>query len=198
MYDFSVHKKRAKKLGLLVFTDEYKDELKNRKLLAKNSQESQGPDNLFCCQEPECKRKFRKENQLRVHIKNYHKESANQIGVCSDISNLAYQHKDGLLLRRDTGSVSFNMSTLNTLRNSTFAQSEKHKGKITKRKKKGVKETKRAKKSRNYDEIHIDESVIKNEITDAGPIPVAIYRTPNFEHTEQADTFFISYVDSKY
>lgn len=40
----------------------------------------------------------------------------------------------------------------------------------------------------------IDETVVENGTPDAGPIPipVAIYRTPNFEHAEQVDTFVIS------
>lgn len=173
IYDFSIHKRRAKDIGLFVFTEEYKEELKTKQLLAASaaansasttpitlntsddafpgftSRESsllsttlpttplstmfntsmntssnillsstpqpipqplqpsepgfvyvgalkvQLIDNLFHCPEPGCNKNFRKENHLQIHVKHYHEELAKLLGVCPNMSDLAYQRTVG-------------------------------------------------------------------------------------------------------
>lgn len=140
-YDFSLHKKRAKDMGLCVFTDAYKKELNNRKSLATKAQEIQLMDNLFCCPEAGCNKKFRKENQLQIHIRHSHNELAEQLGLCAGVSDEEYQHI--------------------------------------------VNEP-------------VQQSIPKIEIPAAGRLPAAVYSTSNPEYADQFDTFYISYVDSKY
>ncbi|XP_037047782.1 uncharacterized protein LOC119082366 [Bradysia coprophila] len=178
IYDFSIHKRRAKDIGLFVFTDEYKEELKNKQLLAAStaataassitplllntsddafqgfsSKESsflsstlpstplssigslnasaipstpqsipllqphppppplpptdpgyvyvgalkvQLIDNLFHCPEATCNKNFRKENHLQIHVKHYHLDLAKLLGVCPNMSDLAYQRTVGM------------------------------------------------------------------------------------------------------
>ncbi len=182
IYDFSIHKRRAKDIGLFVFTEEYKEELKNKQLLAAStaannaattplalntsddafpgfsSKESsflsstlpttplsslantsmnatstsmiavpstphsiplmqpqlpslppsdpgfvyvgalkvQLIDNLFHCPEQTCNKNFRKENHLQIHVKHYHEDLAKLLGVCPNMSDLAYQRTVGM------------------------------------------------------------------------------------------------------
>lgn len=171
IYDFSIHKRRAKDIGLFVFTEEYKEELKNKQLLAASAAASNAPttpkalnasddafpgfsskessllsttlpttplstivntsisthmllsstpqsippkpqpsepgfvyvgalkvqliDNLFHCPETGCNKNFRKENHLQIHVKHYHEELAKLLGVCPNMSDLAYQRTVG-------------------------------------------------------------------------------------------------------
>lgn len=177
IYDFSIHKRRAKDIGLFVFTDEYKEELKNKQLLAASNAantstttsmalntsddafpgfsskdssflsttlpstplstltstsmnittsmtlspaiphstplpQPQPPtdpgfvyvgalkvqliDNLFHCPDVTCNKNFRKENHLQIHVKHYHEDLAKLLGVCPNMSDLAYQRTVGL------------------------------------------------------------------------------------------------------
>lgn len=178
IYDFSIHKRRAKDIGLFVFTDEYKEELKNKQLLAASNaantavttplalntsddafigfspkdssflspalpstplsslvntsinvttntvatstphsitpsqlplQQPSEPgyvyvgglkvqliDNLFHCPEKTCNKNFRKENHLQIHVKHYHEDLAKLLGVCPNMSDLAYQRTVGM------------------------------------------------------------------------------------------------------
>lgn len=177
IYDFSIHKRRAKDIGLFVFTDEYKEELKNKQLLAAtnaansasatpiglNTSDDAFPgfspkessflsttlpstplsslanasintstntmmpstpqsippplpqqppsepgfvyvgalkvqliDNLFHCPEVTCNKNFRKENHLQIHVKHYHEDLAKMLGVCPNMSDLAYQRTVGM------------------------------------------------------------------------------------------------------
>lgn len=188
IYDFSIHKRRAKDIGLFVFTDEYKEELKNKQLLAASNaavntsvstpgtaalalntsddafpgfsskessflspalpntplsslnntsmnltpnvtalstpqsvplpqpQPQQQPplppaepgyvyvgalkvqlvDNLFHCPEATCNKNFRKENHLQIHVKHYHEDLAKLLGVCPNMTDLAYQRTIGM------------------------------------------------------------------------------------------------------
>lgn len=178
IYDFSIHKRRAKDIGLFVFTDEYKEELKNKQLLAAtttaansaattpltlNTSDDAFPgfspkessflsttlpstplsslasvsintstntilpstplsvlpplpqlppsepgfvyvgalkvqliDNLFHCPEETCNKNFRKENHLQIHVKHYHEDLAKLLGVCPNMSDLAYQRTVGM------------------------------------------------------------------------------------------------------
>lgn len=175
IYDFSIHKRRAKDIGLFVFTDEYKEELKNKQLLAAtnaansaalsttplllNTSDDAFPgfsskdssflsstlpssplstlgsltaipstpqsipllqpqpplappsdpgfvyvgalkvqliDNLFHCPEATCNKNFRKENHLQIHVKHYHEDLAKLLGVCPNMSDLAYQRTVGM------------------------------------------------------------------------------------------------------
>lgn len=179
IYDFSIHKRRAKDIGLFVFTDEYKEELKNKQLLAASTAannavttpmalntsddafpgfspkessflastlpstpltslanasmnttinmtpsstpqplipqfmpQQQPPidpgfvyvgglkvqliDNLFHCPEETCNKNFRKENHLQIHVKHYHEDLAKLLGVCPNMSDLAYQRTVGM------------------------------------------------------------------------------------------------------
>lgn len=47
-------------------------------------------DNLFRCPKENCNKNFRKENHLQIHIKHYHKELSAQLGVCPNMTELAY------------------------------------------------------------------------------------------------------------
>lgn len=178
IYDFSIHKRRAKDIGLFVFTDEYKEELKNKQLLAASVAASTTPltlntsddafpgfspkessfistslmtsplsslvstsmnastnmlvsstpqplppqsvpllqqqppsdpgfvyvgalkvqliDNLFHCPDEACNKNFRKENHLQIHVKHYHLDLAKSLGVCPNMSDLAYQRTVGM------------------------------------------------------------------------------------------------------
>lgn len=179
IYDFSIHKRRAKDIGLFVFTDEYKEELKNKQLLAASTAASAASsttplllntsddafqgfsskessflsstlpstpltslgslntsaipttpqsipllqpqlplppppppsdpgfvyvgalkvqliDNLFHCPEETCNKNFRKENHLQIHVKHYHEDLAKLLGVCPNMSDLAYQRTVGM------------------------------------------------------------------------------------------------------
>lgn len=162
-YDFGIHKRRAKELGLYIFTDGYKDELKNRKLLAAKTQEIQLLDHLFCCPEPGCNKKFRKEYQLQAHNKHYHVVLTNQHESDSDTESETEhqqceydQPMEELILKDENMDPEWDLDI------------------------------------QHIDDDHIGEIIPNNEIPDAGPVPVAIYKTSNF------DTFVISHVDSKY
>lgn len=52
-------------------------------------------DNLFHCPETGCNKNFRKENHLQIHVKHYHEELAKLLGVCPNMSDLAYQRTVG-------------------------------------------------------------------------------------------------------
>lgn len=47
-------------------------------------------DNLFRCPDETCNKNFRKENHLQIHIKHYHEDLAKLMGVCPNMSELAY------------------------------------------------------------------------------------------------------------
>lgn len=99
MYDFGLHKKRAKELGLCRFTDEYKQSLVPTPLVAEpvllNTEINIGSvkvkiiDNLLQCPEADCLKTFRKENHLQIHIKHYHKELAKGLGEIPNMQDLA-------------------------------------------------------------------------------------------------------------
>lgn len=111
-YDFCLHKKRAKTIGLLTYTDDYKQAL-SMDMKSPNASlgsiggtpNTPGPgmssgevyigslkvkvqDNLYLC--PDCDKTFRKENHLQIHIKHYHEKTAELLGVCPNMQDLAY------------------------------------------------------------------------------------------------------------
>lgn len=109
IYDFCLHKKRAKEMGLLTYTEDYKSFFTAEQAIAlaaasgAASQRTLGNatgevyvgslkvkvlDNLYLC--PDCDKTFRKENHLQIHIKHYHKETATLLGVCPNMQDLAY------------------------------------------------------------------------------------------------------------
>ncbi|KAG4066483.1 hypothetical protein HA402_007119 [Bradysia odoriphaga] len=100
IYDFSIHKRRAKDIGLFSVpllqphlpppppTDPgyvYVGALKVQLI-----------DNLFHCPETTCNKNFRKENHLQIHVKHYHEDLAKLLGVCPNMSDLAYQRTVGM------------------------------------------------------------------------------------------------------
>uniref|UniRef100_A0A182LSN2 MBD domain-containing protein n=1 Tax=Anopheles culicifacies TaxID=139723 RepID=A0A182LSN2_9DIPT len=97
-YDFGLHMKRAKQLGCIHYTQEYKDSFlpkpANEPLLL-NTEVNIGSvkvkiiDNLFQCPEADCLKTFRKENHLQIHIKHYHKELAKGLGDIPCMQDLA-------------------------------------------------------------------------------------------------------------
>lgn len=109
-YDFCLHKKRAKAIGLLTYTEDYKQalslELKSPSAsIVAGASGTPGPgmttgevyigslkvkvqDNLYLC--PDCDKTFRKENHLQIHIKHYHEKTAELLGVCPNMQDLAY------------------------------------------------------------------------------------------------------------
>lgn len=159
VYDFSIHKRRAKDLGLFVFTADYKVAMQQKQAqliqnLAEQRQttpvldllntsnisseevfigfpptavaggigaeldDSYQPqqqqqaqlddgcvyvgslkvrlvDNLFHCPEAACNKNFRKESHLQIHVKHYHEELASLMGVCLNMSDLAYIRTNG-------------------------------------------------------------------------------------------------------
>lgn len=160
VYDFSIHKRRAKDLGLFVFTDEYKEamQLKQQQMLQNLAEQKQNTsfsdslnlsnvssdhevfigfpptavagyapepeielisqpqamdaeleegfvyvgslkvqlvDNLFRCPDATCNKNFRKESHLQIHVKHYHEELAKLMGVCLNMSDLAYIRTTG-------------------------------------------------------------------------------------------------------
>ncbi|XP_055536145.1 uncharacterized protein LOC129724892 [Wyeomyia smithii] len=99
VYDFGLHKKRAKELGFCHYTKEYKESLipqpiKTEPVLL-NTEVNIGSvkvkiiDNLFQCPELNCLKTFRKENHLQIHIKHYHKELAKGLGEIPNMQDLA-------------------------------------------------------------------------------------------------------------
>ncbi|XP_058459469.1 uncharacterized protein LOC131435506 [Malaya genurostris] len=99
VYDFGLHKKRAKELGFCHYTKEYKESLiaptiKTEPVLL-NTEINIGSvkvkiiDNLLQCPEPDCLKTFRKENHLQIHIKHYHKELAKGLGEIPNMQDLA-------------------------------------------------------------------------------------------------------------
>lgn len=109
IYDFCLHKKRAKEVGLVAFTDDFKDSqslknvrvnnfsytpLLNTKKMQCDDEVFIGAlkvkrvDNLFIC--PDCEKSFRKENHLQIHIKHYHFKTAERLGVVPNMQDLAY------------------------------------------------------------------------------------------------------------
>lgn len=153
VYDFSIHKRRAKDIGVYVYTNDYvppiipkpdyskvdvstpttsdlSQELKQEPFTGFSPLEStlsspaastlkpeiatpltpmipshppleegyiyvgalkvQIVDNLFRCPQEGCNKNFRKENHLQIHIKHYHKELSAQLGVCPNMTELAY------------------------------------------------------------------------------------------------------------
>ncbi|XP_053683737.1 PHD finger protein 20-like protein 1 [Sabethes cyaneus] len=99
VYDFGLHKKRAKELGFCHYTKEYKESLipqpiKTEPVLL-NTEVNIGSvkvkiiDNLLQCPELECLKTFRKENHLQIHIKHYHKELAKGLGEIPNMQDLA-------------------------------------------------------------------------------------------------------------
>lgn len=121
LYDFSLHKKRAKELNLTKYSEDYfaaehiqlsgsKVPLKTSTIIEptalnesdvsmKNEKDDfvmMGSikvniiDNLFHCPEEGCGKNFRKENHLQIHIKHYHKELSEGLGVCPNMQDLAY------------------------------------------------------------------------------------------------------------
>ncbi|XP_058831300.1 uncharacterized protein LOC131689929 [Topomyia yanbarensis] len=99
MYDFGLHKKRAKELGFCHYTKEYKESLISPKIKTEpvllNTEINIGSvkvkiiDNLLQCPEPYCLKTFRKENHLQIHIKHYHKELAKGLGEIPNMQDLA-------------------------------------------------------------------------------------------------------------
>ncbi|XP_063700645.1 uncharacterized protein LOC134830957 [Culicoides brevitarsis] len=112
-YDFCLHKKRAKAIGLLTYTEDYKQALSLDMKSPNVSLSSIGgtpgtpglggmgtgevfigslkvkvQDNLYLC--PDCDKTFRKENHLQIHIKHYHEKTAELLGVCPNMQDLAY------------------------------------------------------------------------------------------------------------
>lgn len=47
-------------------------------------------DNLFQCPKDGCNKSFRKENHLQIHVKHYHRDLAEQLGACPNMTELAY------------------------------------------------------------------------------------------------------------
>lgn len=47
-------------------------------------------DNLFQCPKEGCNKSFRKENHLQIHVKHYHRDLAEQLGACPNMTELAY------------------------------------------------------------------------------------------------------------
>lgn len=191
--DFGTHVKRAKDLGLYILTDEYKEELENRKLLAAKALE----ENLFYCPECGCNKKFRKEKQLRIHIRNSHDELANKLGICIDISDEEDEHIDDqpteeLILKNE-------ISDSDTESETEYQDDQPMEELILKNENS---DTESDLENQHIDDDHLDEMIPKNEIADADALrvasPVAIYQKSSPKYTEQVDTFFISYVDTKY
>uniref|UniRef100_A0A336LWK1 CSON006578 protein n=1 Tax=Culicoides sonorensis TaxID=179676 RepID=A0A336LWK1_CULSO len=112
-YDFCLHKKRAKAIGLLTYTEDYKQALSlemkspNASLASIGTPGTPGglnalgngevyigslkvtvKDHLYLC--PDCDKTFRKENHLQIHIKHYHEKTAELLGVCPNMQDLAY------------------------------------------------------------------------------------------------------------
>ena len=46
-------------------------------------------NNLYECPEESCKKTFRNQNHLQIHIKHYHREMAKDLGVCPNMTDLA-------------------------------------------------------------------------------------------------------------
>ncbi|XP_062564376.1 uncharacterized protein LOC134227114 [Armigeres subalbatus] len=99
VYDFGLHKKRAKDLGFCHYTQEYKDAYLPLPVPAEpvllNTEINIGSvkvkiiDNLLQCPEEDCLKTFRKENHLQIHIKHYHKELAKGLGEIPNMQDLA-------------------------------------------------------------------------------------------------------------
>lgn len=121
-FDFSLHKKRAKELGLSKYSPDYfaseHIQLATSKKNAASTPIIEAPiinetldsslnvttvdfvmigslkvqiiDNLFRCPEISCEKSFRKENHLQIHVKHYHKDIAENLGVCPNMQDLAY------------------------------------------------------------------------------------------------------------
>lgn len=126
IYDFSLHKRRAKEMGLWKYSADYfavahiqlekkslkKSSEKNKlneqtipssqvegdvgnvdpvdNFIMIGSVKVQIIDNLFRCPDEKCNKNFRKENHLQIHIKHYHKELGKMLGVCPNMTDLAY------------------------------------------------------------------------------------------------------------
>uniref|UniRef100_A0A182WC62 MBD domain-containing protein n=1 Tax=Anopheles minimus TaxID=112268 RepID=A0A182WC62_9DIPT len=97
-YDFGLHMKRAKQLGCIHYTQEYRDSFFPKPIqepLLLNTEVNIGSvkvkiiDNLFQCPEEDCLKTFRKENHLQIHIKHYHKELAKGLGDIPNMQDLA-------------------------------------------------------------------------------------------------------------
>lgn len=99
VFDFGLHKKRAKELGFCHYTQEYKDSLLPPPVPVEpvllNTEINIGSvkvkiiDNLLQCPEEDCLKTFRKENHLQIHIKHYHKELAKGLGEIPNMQDLA-------------------------------------------------------------------------------------------------------------
>lgn len=59
-------------------------------------------DNLFRCPQEGCNKNFRKENHLQIHIKHYHKELSALLGVCPNMTELAYFRTMGTPIEETT------------------------------------------------------------------------------------------------
>lgn len=119
VYDFALHKRRAKELRLCSFTADYlailsqksiktvadpatpkadgtpntsvSDQLANPDdFIMVGSLKVQIIENLFRCPQEGCLKNFRKENHLQIHIKHYHEDLAKLLGVCPNMTDLAY------------------------------------------------------------------------------------------------------------
>ncbi|XP_031623843.1 PHD finger protein 20-like protein 1 [Contarinia nasturtii] len=149
IYDFSIHKRRAKDVGVYVFTNDYVPPVipkpssdfkldssldssfqqepftgftpneSTSTILSKITKEIKAEtstpiktepntsaleegftyvgalkvklvDNLFQCPKDDCKKNFRKENHLQIHVKHYHQELSQQLGACPNMTELAY------------------------------------------------------------------------------------------------------------
>uniref|UniRef100_A0A8D8NTP0 PHD finger protein 20-like protein 1 n=2 Tax=Culex pipiens TaxID=7175 RepID=A0A8D8NTP0_CULPI len=99
VYDFGLHKRRAKDMGFCRYTQEYKDAFLPPPVPAEpvllNTEVNIGSvkvkiiDNLFQCPDVDCLKTFRKENHLQIHIKHYHKELAKGLGEIPNMQDLA-------------------------------------------------------------------------------------------------------------
>uniref|UniRef100_A0A1Q3F4E5 Putative phd finger domain protein n=1 Tax=Culex tarsalis TaxID=7177 RepID=A0A1Q3F4E5_CULTA len=99
VYDFGLHKRRAKDMGFCRYTQEYKDAFLPPPVPAEpvllNTEINIGSvkvkiiDNLLQCPEVDCLKTFRKENHLQIHIKHYHKELAKGLGEIPNMQDLA-------------------------------------------------------------------------------------------------------------
>ncbi|XP_053675318.1 uncharacterized protein LOC128725588 [Anopheles nili] len=121
MFDFGLHRKRAKELGFCQYTQEYKDSFLPKPAaepMLLNTEVNIGSvkvkiiDNLYQCPEADCLKTFRKENHLQIHIKHYHKELAKGLGEILNMQDLAALRTplDLLETPRSTGRKS-NVST---------------------------------------------------------------------------------------
>lgn len=110
VFDFCLHKKRAKEIGLVAYTADYKNP-QNTSAADKDggtvSYSSHNEcdldskdvylgtlkvktiDNLFIC--PSCEKSFRKEKHLQIHVKHYHPDLSDFLGFVPNMQDLAYK-----------------------------------------------------------------------------------------------------------